>query len=97
MYARVSRFGGGGEARASAPSVDDLLPDLRSMDGFRGVLSLVDSGTGNALAITLWESEDAMRASEAKADEMRKELADSAGDQILGVERYEVEALHLEP
>lgn len=97
MHARVSRFGGAGEARASARSVDDLLPDLRNMDGFRGVMSLVDSGTGNSLAITLWESEDAMRASEAQADEMRQELADSAGAQILAVERYEVETLHLEP
>lgn len=49
------------------------------------------------MTITLWESEDAMRATEAKADEMRRQMADAAGDEIRGVERYEVEALHVEP
>lgn len=97
MHARVSRFGGSGETGASRPSLDDVLPTLRSMDGFRGLISLVDEAGGDAMTITLWESEDAMRATEAKADEMRRQIADTAGDEIRGVERYEVEALHLEP
>ena len=49
------------------------------MDGFRGLISLVDQAGGDAMTITLWESEDAMRATEAKADEMRRQMADSAG------------------
>lgn len=49
------------------------------------------------MTITLWESEDAMRATETKADEMRRQMADTAGDELRGVERHEVEALHLEP
>ena len=97
MHARVSRFRGSGEAGASRPSADDVLPTLRSMDGFRGVISLVDQAGEDAMTITLWASEDAMRATEAKADEMRRQMADAARDEIGGVERYEVEALHLEP
>ena len=97
MHARVSRFGGSREAGASRPSADDVLPGLRGMDGFRGLISLVDQAGGDAMTITLWESEDAMRATEAKADEMRRQMADAAGDDIRGVERYEVEALHVEP
>jgi len=96
MYARVSRFGGG-QAGASPPSAEEVLPALRNTDGFRGLISLVDRASGDALAITLWESEGAMHASEAKADEMRREMAAAAGDEIRGVERYEVDALQLEP
>ncbi len=97
MHARVSRFQGTGQTGASRPSVDDLLPELRRMDGFRGVLSLVDSASGDALAITLWDSDESMRASEAKADKMRRGMAEAAGDEVRSVERYEVEALQLEP
>lgn len=97
MHARVSRFGGSGGPGASRPSAEDVLPTLRSMDGFRGLISLVDQAGGDAMTITLWESEDAMGATEAKADEMRRQMADAAGDEIRGVERYEVEALHVEP
>lgn len=96
MHARVSRFGGG-EAGASPPSAEEVLPALRNIDGFRGLISLVDRASGDALAITLWESEEAMRASEAKADEMRREIAAASGDEIKAVERYEVDALQLEP
>lgn len=94
MHARVSRFGGSREAGASRPTADDVLP---SLDGFRGVISLVDQAGGDAMTITLWESEDAMRCTEATADEMRRQMADAAGDEIRGVEHYEVEALHVEP
>lgn len=96
MHARVSRFHGSGEGGASPPNVEDVLPTLREMDGFRGLISLVNGPGGDALAITLWESEGAMRASDARADEMRRGMASAAGDEIRSVERYEVEALQVE-
>lgn len=96
MHARVSRFQGSGEDAASRPKVEDVLPTLREMDGFRGLISLVHGEGGDALAITLWETEEAMRASDARADEIRREMANAAGDEIRSVERYEVEALQLD-
>lgn len=97
MYARISRFGMSADPGAARPAAEDVLPALRAMDGFRGVISLVDQAGGEGVTITLWESDDAMRASEAKADEMRQEMAAAAGDDIRSVERFEVEAIHLEP
>ena len=41
-----------------------LLPLLRDMDGFRGFVSFGDRSTGAGVAISYWESEEAMRASE---------------------------------
>jgi len=42
----------------------DIVPLLRKQDGFRGAYFLKDPMTGNCLAITFWESESAMLASE---------------------------------
>jgi heme-degrading monooxygenase HmoA len=60
------------------------------MDGFQGVYFLVDRQSGKGLSITLWESEEAMRASEDAANQLRSESAEASGEEILGVERYEV-------
>ena len=71
-------------------AVDDVLPEIREIDGWKGIIMLVDRTTGEAKAITLWESADAMAASEAQATDMRQRTATSAGETISGVERYEV-------
>jgi hypothetical protein len=38
---------------------------------------LVDRGSGKALTMTLWESEEAMRASEEEANQFRTEIAEA--------------------
>ena len=42
------------------------------------------------LGVTLWESEEAMRASEQEADRLREESAEASNQAIADVERYEV-------
>jgi heme-degrading monooxygenase HmoA len=68
----------------------NILPRVRAVDGFEGVYYLVDRQSGRALSITLWESEEAMRASEEEANRLRGESAEAAGATVEGVERYEV-------
>jgi hypothetical protein len=52
---------------------------------------LVDpDGSGNALALTLWESREAMQASEEMGASSREEVVRRAGGSVVGVERYEV-------
>lgn len=96
MYARVSRFHGSSGAGSGAPPSDEALAAMRGIPGFRGVISMVDRASGDSLAVTLWESEEAMRASEEQANRMREEMAQAAGDEIRGVERYEVDLFHVE-
>lgn len=71
-------------------AAEDILPDGRAIDGWKGIILLVDRTTGATKAVTLWESQEAMSASEAKATELRQRVADAAGETIAGVERYEV-------
>ena len=71
-------------------AAEDVLPEIRGVDGWKGVILLVHRTTGAARIITLWETADALRASEGQADEMRQRTAEAAGETIAGVERYEV-------
>jgi len=69
---------------------ENILPRVQQVDGFEGVYYLVDHESGKALTITLWESEEALRASEEGANRLRSESAESASATIESVERYEV-------
>jgi hypothetical protein len=69
---------------------EDILPRARRIEGWAGAVGMVDRATGKLRLVTLWESEDALRASESAADELRRESAELAGGSIAGVERYEV-------
>jgi heme-degrading monooxygenase HmoA len=67
-----------------------ILPAARQLEGFRGVLSLTDRANGRGLTVTLWETEEAMQASEEAANLLRDEAARAFGGTIVGVDRYEV-------
>ena len=69
---------------------EQVLPATQQMAGFQGMYAMVDRETGTGLTFSLWESEAAMRASEAAADQVRSDAAASADAEIVAVERYEV-------
>jgi hypothetical protein len=92
VFARVSEF----EARPeqldemSREGVEHILPALRMQDGFSGGLVLVDRQSGKVLAVTLWESEQAMDAAEDASYWLRTFSAEIGGGKVRSVERYEV-------
>ena len=69
---------------------EHVLPALRMQDGFAEVLVLVERGSGKVIAVTLWESEQAMNATEEVAYWLRVFSTEAAGGMVTGVERYEV-------
>src|SRR5215211_7108155 len=92
MYARVTTLEG------PPDKIDDgtrhiqeqTLPQLRQMDGFEGFVTLADRHSGKQLAVALWESEEALRATEEAVSSQRSGVAEAAGATVAGVERYEV-------
>lgn len=92
MFARVS------EVEARPEQIDEMkreglehiLPALRMQNGFNGGLVLADRQSGKVLAVTLWESEQEMDATEEAAHWLRAFGAEAAEGIIRGVERYEV-------
>jgi heme-degrading monooxygenase HmoA len=70
--------------------IEDVLPRVRSTDGFAGVMSLADRKSGTTKIVTFWTSAEALAASESAAKSLRTEAAEALGGKIVGVERYEV-------
>jgi heme-degrading monooxygenase HmoA len=93
MHARLTRFEGAPDRIDSAVrrTEEVFVPRLREVEGFAGIVSLADRSTGTVVAITYWESEEAMRASQEKVTEVRKDAADAVAVRSQPiVEHYEV-------
>jgi len=97
MHARVTSLSG------SANDVDggianfreNVLPFVEAESG-KGAILLVDSQSGKALAITLWEDEQAMKASEERANAVRAQAAQQMGaEDASTIDRYEVAVLEV--
>jgi heme-degrading monooxygenase HmoA len=57
----------------------DTLSQIQGLDGFEGYQLLGDRSNGTAIAITYWDSADAMQASEDAVQRPRQQAADAAG------------------
>ncbi len=91
MYARVSFYDMAGATRDDAVrAFEGARSAVEQMAGNEGGTLLVSADGGKALTITLWESEDALRASEEQANQARSEAAGTAGMAVQAVEAYEV-------
>ncbi len=92
MYARVSFYDMDGASRDDAVrAFEGARSALEQMHGNQGGMLLVSPNGGRkAITITLWESEEALRASEEQANQTREQAAGGAGMTIRGVEPYEV-------
>jgi len=90
--ARVSLLEGSPESldEGTRYAQDQILPQVRQVSGFKGVVSLVDRERGRTKLITLWERDEALRASEEQANQLRQRAAEGAASRVVGVERYEV-------
>ena len=89
MFARVSTYRTA-DSDKLLKGFESVTSPLERMDGFSQALFLVDRAGGKAMSITVWESEEALKASETMADVLRKEGAEAGRGSIDSVERYEI-------
>jgi len=66
-----------------------LLPVMKQEPGFRGAVLLANRTTGATQSVTLWESEEAERASRPTGEKLRAQAVLSSGGRVLDVESYE--------
>ena len=66
------------------------VPEFKKLDGFKGMTLLTDRASGKTVAVTFWESEDALRQSEGAVKDARQRAADTGGAGEPQVERFEV-------
>ena len=92
MFARMFTIEGRGEQLGgfALAGQKKVMPALRRLDGFEGLLVLANRRSGKMLVVTLWESEEAVRGGEETSYWFRAFGAEAAGGEATGVERYEV-------
>ncbi len=92
MYARVTTVQSPPERvdDATRHIRENLLPQLQQQDGFKGFIGLGDRQSGKVLGVVLWESEEALRASDEAASRLRSGAAEATGSSVADVDRYEV-------
>jgi hypothetical protein len=91
MHARVTTIAGSpAEADAGIDNFrTNVVPFAREQG--KGAILLLDRQSGEAIAITLWQDEEAMRASEESANSLRAQAAGQMGAaQTPTIGRYEV-------
>ena len=88
MFARVSTYRGDGDRLLDGFA--DVSEPLQAIDGFSHAYFMVDRESGKGLSITIWDSEEALQASAAQADELRSKGAAAGGAEIESVEHYEI-------
>ena len=92
MLARLVTIGGRREQVDEFVRIgtERVLPQLKRLDGFEGSLVLANRRSGEIVAVTLWESEEALRATEGADYWLRAFGAEVAGGEVTGLDRYEV-------
>ncbi len=97
MHARVTRYEGAAPAdiEEALKTKKGVLPtEFGQTEEMKGVVFLVDRESGTIVVISLWQGEEALRASEDEATRVREEV--TGPGETASVERYEVELLSVE-
>jgi heme-degrading monooxygenase HmoA len=91
MFARMTKLTDlGADVDRGVQTVrDQVIPHVKDLDGYQGFIGFVDRESGTFMSFTLWESEEAMRASEDAANQMRTDVAKQISTQEPKVKRFE--------
>lgn len=82
MYARVTLFPGLAPERIKATLEhfkDENLPKFEQAPGYRGMWAGVDYNGGRAIAVTYWDTAEALHGSDPVANEIRTAAVTRAG------------------
>ena len=92
MFARVSRFDVRSERiqEGYREIEEHVMPALEMQNGYSGGLLLANSQQGKMLAVTMWESEQEMHATDEAARWFRLFSAEATQGTVINVETYEV-------
>lgn len=89
MFARVTS--GKGDPELIVKNIKEMaLPAAKNMEGFKGLLSLVDRESEEVFTIAFWQSKEALQKSEEAVNEQRQRFASAASLTVASVKRYEV-------
>ena len=73
---------------------DEVMPALQQVDGFVGLSLLLDRESGQCIATSAWETQEAMHAGAERVRPVRDRAARAFGGGPPTVEEWEIEVLH---
>jgi heme-degrading monooxygenase HmoA len=91
VFARIGTWHGSSEelGRWVARAQEHVKPNVSQRPGLKAAYWLADRESGTGLTLTIWESRDAMEASEQFRQQSQGSTADATGARVT-TERYEV-------
>src|SRR5215218_8871408 len=92
MHARIGRISFSPDKADEVTSHvnENVVPKYNDTDGFKGFTLMIDRSSGQAIGISFWESEDAMRATDDLGDQARRGAADAGSGSDEGPQHFEV-------
>lgn len=90
MHARVMQVGLGDVDKAISFVRGQIVPAARQQPGIVGAYWLADRDSGHGLAVTLWESKEAMLTADAAAREASRDERKDGAVETATLEHYEV-------
>jgi heme-degrading monooxygenase HmoA len=91
MFSRVTTTKGRAEKADVVRTIQQrLIPSIKGLKGFKGAYWLLDEKTGKGLAVSFWDSEDALNASAGPVGQLRTQSTNELGIEVESVERFEV-------
>lgn len=91
MFARVTTTRGSAKKAEVIRIVQQrLMPAIKDMKGFKAAYWLLDEKNGKGLAVSFWDSEDALNASAGPIGQLRTQSTNELGVEVESVESFEV-------
>ena len=94
MFARTSTWSGSPEAlqKWADNAASTVKGFVESLPGSAGVVFLIDCRNGQALTLTLWDTDDAAKATDQFAEQSRAATVAATGTELIARGSYEVVA-----
>jgi heme-degrading monooxygenase HmoA len=94
MFARTSTWSGSPDALQSWAdnAISKVMGFVEGLPGNAGAVFLIDRDSGTALTLTLWDSEDAAKATDQFAEQSRATTVAATGTELVARGSYEVVA-----
>lgn len=92
MVVRTSTWSGSPEAleRWAQAVIEKVKPFVGGLPGNVGAYFVIDRENGEAMTITVWETEEAAKATDAAATQSRSRTVEGTGVSLVRKGRYEV-------
>jgi heme-degrading monooxygenase HmoA len=95
MHARVTTTSIGEEHASIAEIFEHVTPALRQLEGYRGVFVLTDAESSEFVVVSLWETAEAMEASEPIAARIKTAETANRDFEIESTKHYRVDSFDL--